>query len=348
MSSLRNQVLIGDVRTVLPSLPAASVDTVITSPPYFALRNYGVDAQIGLESTVDDWVNELRGVLREVARVLKPTGSMWLNLGDSFSHHTRIGAPPKSLLMGPERLALAMVEDGWIIRSKVVWAKTNPMPTSVRDRLSSTYEVIYFATRAANYFFDLDAIRIPHRSSLAGPSARAARRAASATRPKWAGPLAGSNSGLDGLKAIGLNGHPLGKNPGDVWSFPTSNYRGAHHAMFPIDLITRPLLATCPEKVCTNCGVPWQRSPTRRLGHLATVGELAPQCACRAGTRPGLALDPFVGAGTVAVAAERARRHWLGIEINDEYAFLARQRIDAERQQRDERAPPDTQAQRAG
>ena len=123
------------------------MDTVITSPPYYALRNYGVSKQIGLESNVDGWVSELRAVLRDVARVLKPTGSLWLNLGDTLSHHIRSGAPAKSLLLAPERLALAMIEDGWRIRSKVIWAKTNPMPTSVRDRLSCSYEVVYFATR---------------------------------------------------------------------------------------------------------------------------------------------------------------------------------------------------------
>lgn len=117
--------------------------------------------------------------------------------------------------------------------------------------------------------------------------------------------------------------------------------------MFPIGLITRPLLATCPERVCTTCGRPWERTRAERLGHLAVVGDLEPQCACGAAARPGLVLDPFIGAGTVAVAAERANRQWLGIEINEEYAALARQRIEAERVQREERAPPDVKTRRA-
>ena len=331
MSAPRNQLLVGDVRGILPTIPEASVDCVITSPPYFRLRNYGSKHQIGLEGSVDGWVDEMRVVLRGLARVLKPSGSLWLNLGDSFSRHDAAGAPPKSLLLGPERLALAMIEDNWIIRSKVIWAKTNPMPTSVQDRLSCTYELLYFATRSRHYFFDLDAIRIPHRSTLNGPSPAAARRAKRPTRPRWSGPLAGTNRGLDGMKAQGLSGHPLGKNPGDVWSFPTSNHRGGHHAMFPVDLITRPLLASCPERVCGHCGVPWARVRHQRERSSSTVQELQPGCACDAKTRPGLVLDPFMGAGTVAVAAQHHDRDWLGIELQPDFAQLARDRIEYER-----------------
>jgi DNA modification methylase len=334
VTARHNRLLIGDARQLLPTIADGSVDTVITSPPYFALRNYGVDGQLGLESSVDAWVAELRVVLDELARVLKPTGSLWLNLGDTYSRHDRDGAQPKSLLLGPERVALTMIETGWRIRSKVVWAKTNPMPTSIRDRLSCTYEVLYFATRSPKYFFDLDAIRVPHRSRRGGESVTSARRVATATRPEWAGPLAGSNKGLHDLKARGLVGHPLGKNPGDVWSLPTSNHRGVHHAMFPLDLITRPLLASCPERVCGACGMPWQRSPARQLGRLAVRGELDAQCSCRADTTPGLVLDPFMGAGTVAVAAEQHGRDWLGIELNADFATLARARLKSERQKR--------------
>ncbi len=334
MSGLRNRLLVGDARRLLPKMPAASVDCVITSPPYWALRNYDTDGQIGLEPTVDDWVNELRSVLRQVARVLKPSGSLWLNLGDTYSHHDRVGAPPKSLVLGPERLALAMLDDGWTIRNKVVWAKTNAMPISVRDRLACKYEVLYFATRSRHYYFDLDAIRVPHTSNMKHGSEAAARRAAVAKRPAWAGPLAGSNRGLDALKALGLTGHSLGKNPGDVWTYATSNFRGAHHATFPIDLITRPLLASCPEKVCADCGEPWQRQSEHPLAHTAVVGELQPECVCGTGSRPGVVLDPFMGAGTVGVAAEAHQRDWLGIEVNAEFAALANKRIEHERAKR--------------
>ena len=335
MTVPRDQLLVGDVRTLLPTIPDQAVDCVITSPPYYRLRNYDTPGQIGLEPSVDSWADELRVVLREVARVLKPTGSLWLNLGDSYSRDERFGALPKSLLLGPERLALAMVEDGWIIRSKIIWSKTNAMPTSVRDRLACTWEVFYLAVRSRAYFFDLDAIRIPHRSRLARPSEAARRRARIERRaPEWAGPLAGSNNGLDKLKARGLVGHPLGKNPGDVWTVPTSNFRGEHHAGFPLELIRTPLLAGCPERVCVECGAPWERTRARTIGQIAMTGELRAVCACGAGVRPGLVLDPFMGAGTVAVAAEDHGRDWLGIEISPAFARLARERINGERTKR--------------
>lgn len=332
----RNSVLIGDVRRRLAELPAASVDTVITSPPYFNLRDYGTPGQIGLEGTVDEWVNELRLVMRGIARVLKPTGSVWLNLGDTYSRHNRYGAPPKSLLLGPERLGLALIEDGWVIRSKVAWAKSNTMPASVRDRLSCTWEIVYLLTRERRYFFDLDAIRIPHRS--AQPKRRsddAAITESLSNRPQWAGPLAGNNAGLARMKAMGLVGHPLGKNPGDVWQLSASNYRGAHHATFPPGLVERPLLATCPERICSACGEPWQRQPARGHQGVMKPGELRASCACRAGWQPGLVLDPFFGAGTVGVVAEQLGRDWLGIELNPDYARLAQERIAEARTDRD-------------
>jgi site-specific DNA-methyltransferase (adenine-specific) len=332
VSGDRNRIIVGDARRVLATLPRASVDCIVTSPPYFALRNYGTSNQIGLEETVADWVGELRLVLRGLARILKPTGALWLNLGDSYSRQSRVGAPPKGLLLGPERLALAMIEDGWIIRNKIVWAKTNPMPISVRDRLSCTHEVLYFATRSPRYFFDLDAIRVPHRSTLQRPSAAAAARASLSKRPDWAGPLAGSSNGLDRTKAEGRVGHPLGKNPGDVWTFATSNVRNAHHALFPETLITRPLLVTCPQRVCARCGVPWQREQTDRERRDPVLGELRASCDCESGTRPGLVFDPFIGAGTTAVVAERHGRDWLGLEINTNFAEAAMRRIEAERQ----------------
>lgn len=335
MKGHRNKLLVGDARVLLPNVESASVDCVITSPPYYRLRNYGERDQIGLEPNVDGWVAELRGVLRELARVLKPTGSLWLNLGDTYSHHQREGAAPKSLLFGPERLALGMIEDGWTIRNKVVWAKPSSMPASVGDRLNYTSEVFYLAVRSQHYYFDLDAIRVPHRSRPSGRNASAAQRAAVATKPTWSGPRAGTNRGLHDLKARGLVGHPLGRNPGDVWTAATSSHPGVHHATFPADLIRRPLLASCPERVCATCGAPWERAPARTIGHLAVLGELEARCTCGAPTRPGLVFDPFMGAGTVAIAAEAHARNWLGIELSATFAQLAEKRIALTRAERD-------------
>jgi DNA modification methylase len=329
----RNQILDGDVRERLAELLPESVDCIVTSPPYFQLRDYGDPGQLGLEPAVDLWVASLRTVLGLAAKVLKPHGSLWLNLGDSYSRHLRFGARPKSLLAAPERLLLGLVEDGWIVRNKLIWAKPNPMPSPISDRLSCTYEVVYFLTRSPHYFFDLDAIRVSHRSRSNGN--RTARRQASLAN--YTGPLGGSHSGIDRLKRAGRVGHRLGKNPGDVWTLPTAGYRGAHFAVFPEALAERPILATCPERICVQCDRAWTR-PTRTFTVYTAegsrivrrVGALA-RCDCFAPSRPGVVLDPFLGSGTVGVVAERLGRDWLGIELNQAYRELAAQRIERAR-----------------
>ena len=352
----RNRILLGDVRDRLADLPAASVDTVITSPPYFQLRDYGIKGQLGLEASVDAWVNGLRLILNGLTRVLKPSGSLWLNLGDSYSRHTKYGAARKSLLLAPERLVLALAEDGWIVRSKVIWAKTNPMPHAVADRLSNTYDVVYFLTRSPTYYFDLDAIRLPHRS-LATTRRGGVYPPDRASAPLWR-QHGGGNRGLAAQKARGSVGHELGKNPGDVWSLPSANFAGGHFATFPPGLVERPLLATCPKLICDSCRTPFKRTsrarrdeigrdrrPMRReprVRHYSsryTVirdrGPLRRGCKCVAGARPGVVLDPFFGAGTVGLVAERQGRDWVGIEINPTYAKIADQRLAEDRAQRE-------------
>jgi DNA modification methylase len=317
MSAPRNTILVGDALTRLRELPAASVDCAVTSPPYFQLRDYGASGQLGLEPTVAGWVANLRDVCREVARVLVPTGSLWLNLGDSFSRHPKYGAPVKGLLLAPERLLLALAQDGWLVRTKVIWAKTNPMPSSVTDRLSLTYEVIYFLVRQRSYFFDLDAIREPHRSSGAKRA-----RVPQQQPPIGAGPLAATRGGLRRARATGEAGHPLGKNPGDVWPIATKGFRGAHFATFPPELARRPILATCPAVVCTACGE----------GRKVRTGTL--QCDCHAPARRGLVMDPFAGTATTCVVARDLGRDFLGIELNPAYVWLAEDRLGLERVRR--------------
>jgi site-specific DNA-methyltransferase (adenine-specific) len=317
----RRNFQIGDALDELRRLPDSSVDMVLTSPPYFRLRNYQHDNQIGLEPHVDDWVDQLSMVVAETGRVLVPTGTVWLNLGDTYATHPSQGAPRKSLLMAPERLALRLQQSGWTIRNKIIWAKPNPMPISVTDRLACTYEVVYVLARQPKYFFDLDSIRVPHRSQIGSPYA--------AGRPdeSWRGPNSDTASGLDALKAKGLVGHPLGKNPGDVWTIATSSFRGAHHATFPLALATRAIQAGCPEARCSVCRLPWRRRLIRKLGGTATRAALAATCTCKAPSEPGLVLDPFIGSGTTAVAAEELARDWLGIELNPNFAAMAERRI---------------------
>jgi site-specific DNA-methyltransferase (adenine-specific) len=345
----RRTILLGDATEQLRTLPAASIDCVISSPPYYQLRDYAAEGQLGLEATVDGWVKDLRSVFAELSRVMKPAASLWLNLGDSFSRHARYGAPPKSLLCAPERMLLALAADGWIVRGKVVWSKPNPLPNSVADRPNLTYEVVYFLVRSPRYFFDLNSIRQPHRSRSAHRGTTPVGKA-----PAWAGPLAGSQDGLRLARAADQPGHPLGKNPGSVWEIATQGFRGPHFATFPPALIRRPILATCPEAICTRCGTPWQRQvnvrripvgpPSNgpkprdpqvmrfkdRWHTVREVGELIP-CACDVPTVPGVVLDPFMGAGTVGVVAESLQRDWLGIEISPEFRDLAIRRIEQAR-----------------
>ncbi len=334
----RNQILVGDVRERLDDLPADSIDCVVTSPPYFQLRDYGTDEQIGLESHVDEWVEELRLVMRSLRRVVKGTGSVWLNLGDTYSRHAKYGAQSKSLLLGPERLALKLIDDGWHLRNKVVWAKRNTLPTGTKDRLACTWEVMYFLTPSPRYFFDLDAIRVPH---LTRPPVR--RRPARSKHGEendtsWRGTLSGKQDGLQAMKARGVIGHPLGKNPGDVLHLTVSNFRGRHHATFPESLVLRPLLATCPERVCVRCMAPWIREPYRTETHNGTPhavrGDFIPGCGCNDANRPGVVLDPFFGSGTVGVVAEAHGRDWIGVEINPAYAEIATKRIETARKGR--------------
>lgn len=329
MTVPRRTILLGDATTRLAQFPEASVDCVITSPPYFRLRDYQVDGQLGLEAHVDQWVTELMRALDEVARVLVPTGSLWLNLGDSYSTHAREGADRKSFLLGPERLALALSKRGWLIRNKIVWAKPNTTPTSVRDRLATKHEVIYLLTRSPTYFFDLDAIREPHCSARTRGRLEASDTPRTA-RPQWLGPNSDGDSGLRAMHRAGIVGHPLGKNPGDVWHIPVSTFRGAHFATYPERLVERMLLAGCPEQRCTGCHKPWTRE-LRRQGAKAERLRLAPTCECVLPAEPGLVLDPFMGAGTTALVAQRHGRDWLGIELNPTFRRMALDRLHAAR-----------------
>ena len=324
-----DRILVGDVRTRLREMESGSVDCVVTSPPYFRLRDYQQSGQLGLEATVQQWVANLVAVMDEIARVLKPTGTVWINVGDSYARHQDVGAPAKGLVLAPERLALGLADSGWRIRNRIAWVKPNPMPASVKDRLTCSWEHVYLLTRSRRYHFDLDAIRIPHRSRQPKEHDIPARRPRIV--PEWQGPLAGTNDGLDRMKAQGITGHSLGKNPGDVWTIASSNYRGAHFATFPEELVRRPIQAVCPERVCTSCGAPWSRAKARTIGHLAVIGELLATCTCGADWQPGLVLDPFMGSGTTAVVAERLGRRWLGIELNPEFVRLAEARIAAAR-----------------
>lgn len=316
----RNVVLECDAIQILHTLATDSVDCVVTSPPYFRARTYGAGAaELGAEDHVEDWVRALREVSAQIARVLVPTGSYWLNVGDLYSRHVRLGAPPKSLLLGPERLARRLLDDGWSVRNRVAWIKNAPLPSPVLDRLTNTWEYVYHLVRQRDYFYDLDAIREPLRS---------ARNPRSIPRVDVGlGLLAAPRIGLAKMAREGRTGHVLGKNPGDAWTLPTGRRVGGHIATFPEALVRRPILATAPLRVCTVCDRAWRRSK-RRVRFLAGTPQTRPlvPCGCGSPTRPGLVLDPFAGSGTTLKVARELGRDAIGIELNAAYAKVARER----------------------
>ncbi|MFT3714392.1 MAG: site-specific DNA-methyltransferase [Gordonia sp. (in: high G+C Gram-positive bacteria)] len=319
----RGEIRVGDATRELQRLPTGVIDQIVTSPPYFQLRDYAVEGQIGSERSIEDWVQHMLAVVDEAARVLVPTGTLWLNVGDTFSGHLRDGAARKSLLLGPERLALAMVARGWILRSKVVWHKPNPTPSSVRDRFTSSWEYVYVFALSPKYYFDLDSVRLPLKHSSTRPRRASAR---TRSREKWRGNRSSPAGGLARMHQQGIAGHPLGKNPGDVWSMAASRGHGDHHATFPVRLATRMIMAGCPERRCVKCRAPHTRA-IQRLGSTATRLALAPTCDCDAASEPGLVCDPFMGSGTTAVAATALNRDWFGIELNPQFAEFARTRM---------------------
>jgi DNA modification methylase len=317
----RNVVLEGDALTVLRTLAPESIDCVITSPPYLRARRYGAGPQeLGQESHVDDWAANLRAVSREIQRVLVPTGSYWLNLGDVYSRNAKLGAPEKSLLLGPERVVQALLADSWLVRNKVAWVKTTPMPSPVTDRLTNGWEYVYHLVKQPNYWYDLDAIRAPLVSGPRKPSTAVVAMTA-------LGELASPRIGLARLAAEGRSGHVLGKNPSDVWTLPPGRSVGGHRATFPEALVRRPIRATVPPVVCTACDRAWRRSK-RRVQFLADAPQPRPfvACGCHAPTRRGIVLDPFAGSGTTLRVARELRRDAVGIELHAGFAALARER----------------------
>ncbi len=319
------RIVHGDCREVLPTLPEDSFDCIVTSPPYWGLRDYGVAGQIGLEPTLDAYVETMVAVGRDLWRVLKREGTFWLNLGDSYAsawvcnRRNEIGSGslsagkradrPNRLVNGlkekdlcgvPWRVAFALQSDGWWLRSAIVWAKPNPMPESVTDRPTSAYEMVFLLTKAERYFYDADAIAEPASLNSHGainPNAGAKQESIGQNQggslgvkiDKQRGACtrhAGFNDRWDAMKkAEQCSGM---RNARNVWTIATQPYSGAHFATMPPDLAERCIKAGCPTG-----------------GHV---------------------LDPFGGAGTTGLVADRLVRNATLIELNPTYRELAADR----------------------
>lgn len=425
----------GHVLRRLREMPEQSVQTVVTSPPYWGLRDYGIEptvwggdsehdhewgdtlsvrettyggktrwqhvhngrgefqesradregwlrsevgqgrlcecgawlGSLGLEPSPELYVDHLVLLFREVRRVLRSDGTLWLNLGDSYANDAKWGGSSggkhvkalhgstgigrqrqfsglkgKDLVGVPWRAAFALQADGWWLRSDIIWAKPNPMPESVGDRPTKAHEYLFLLAKSARYFYDAEAIREPDsgqdhaRSVLEGqPSLEPSNGLASPHR---------------GLRTVdGRNG--LGRNKRSVWEIPTHPYSEAHFATFPPRLVEPCILAGAPEKACERCAAPWERIVERerpatqpagwreseRWGESHAPGDLSvvsrtaglrPQCDCTGAiSGPSVVLDPFAGSGTTGLVALQHGRSFVGIELNPRYAEMARERI---------------------
>jgi DNA modification methylase len=360
------RILVGDCRDRLRELAKASVHCVVTSPPYFFLRDYGVDGQLGLESTPDDYASELVDVFREVRRVLRDDGTVWLNLGDGFAGNggaSRWGhLKPKDLLGMPWRVAFALQANGWYLRSDIVWAKKNPMPESVRDRPTRGHEFVFLLTKNRRYFYDAEAVREPFAAATIKRIAQATFESQTGGAKDGLNPNRSARRALVNLKgramAPQLEDRPrktTGRNLRSVWHLGSEPFKGAHFATFPTRLVEPCIKAGTSEAgCCPGCGAPWRRvterestvgaargindsqfranvhgQPQRGNIHVtvATTGW-RPSCECADHEPvPCTVLDPFAGAGTTGLVADRLGRDALLIEINPQYAEMAAARI---------------------
>jgi site-specific DNA-methyltransferase (cytosine-N4-specific) len=378
-----NDILCGDALAVLKSLPSDYIQCVVTSPPYFRLRDYGVEGQIGLEETPQEYIAKLVEVFREVRRVLRHNGVCWINCGDTYAtplntenkvfgnpefngkrpsreltktpkRTTPPGFKPKDLMMIPARLAIALQDDGWYLRSDCIWHKPTAMPESVTDRPTSAHEHVFLLAKSEQYYYDADAIREPLKAKTFTTFGTKHREQGNDAL----GMVKSDNWGRtveERRPKLNTAGEIAGANKRNVWTVSSQPYADAHFATMPPKLVEPCILAGASPKACEHCLSPWtrmiERTPmiirngpksgnygSRTTDGLSgtmiapsearTVGWM-PTCKCKNNTGSGkcVILDPFMGAGTVGLVALQHSRNYLGIELNPTYIDLAKKRI---------------------
>ena len=289
------RLLFGDALEMLRLVQSESIDTCVTSPPYYGLRDYGVDGQIGLEKTPEQYIERLSAVFNEVRRVLKNDGTLWIVIADSYKD--------KSMLGIPWLLAFALHADGWYLRDDIIWVKPNPMPESVRDRCTKSYEHIFMLSKSPQYYFDSEAISEPTAESTTRRLSQNIDNQSGSSRAygkvngnmKAAAPRYGGNKytatpdKFNRTKSGGIYEYRPRRNKRNVWTVTTKPYKGAHFATYPPDLIE--------------------------------------PCILAGSRKGGVVLDPFLGSGTTAAVAEQLGREYIGIELNADNEPLIRERL---------------------
>jgi len=362
------KIIQGDCLETIKSLEDKSVNTCVTSPPYWGLRDYDEDKQLGLEDSPEEFVQNLVTLFSEIKRVLRDDGTVWLNLGDSYAgnnsrasnngragygteregvfNKTGQGLKNKDLVGIPWRVAFALQQDGWYLRQDIIWHKPNPMPESVTDRCTKAHEYIFLLTKSSNYYYDNEAIK------------------EKAVGERW-----GGNNPINTEKSKDLDNQFSGltrdrkmlyenRNKRSVWTVTTKPFKGAHFATFPMELIKPCVLAGCPEKACAECGEPYINKPIYEyndnisktsvthgkysnqetelkndaIDSKKVVGhKLEKQCDCDTNkTKRGVVLDPFGGSATTGILAEGNNRDSIMLELNPDYINIAKQRIQNE------------------
>lgn len=357
----------------MSELPDKSIQTVVTSPPYWGLRDYGIEGQLGLEPTPEEYVNNLVKVFREVKRVLRDDGTVWLNLGDSYANNAQagdkvfgnpefnknrpsrqstktvkkvvpIGLKHKDLVGIPWRVAFTLQQDGWYLRSDIIWHKPNAMPESVTDRPTKSHEYIFLLSKSQRYYYDGEAIKEPHEHPKITHMARYE-----------------NDDARQGSALVKMAGNsPTGRNKRSVWTVNTKPYKEAHFATFPEKLIEPCILAGASDKACEICGSPFERvvesesKPQGRSSQDVYTGQAyknpqsavwgkkrnlggdgndtkttgwQPTCKCECqGTGKSIVLDPFAGSGTTLWVSKKLGRKAIGYELSEKYCRLIQKR----------------------
>ena len=335
------RIYMGDVMERIKEIPDETVDTMITSPPYYALRNYGDDSQWGGEKTFKEYLAKMDKLMEEVRRVLKPTGTAWVNLGDTYSGSNKgVGSKehkesfifdekpdiietlkPKSRLGIPERFYINCIDNGWIARNNIVWYKHNSMPSSVKDRFTNKYESVFFFAKEKRYYFDLDAVRVPCELEYK-PSKKIINEKSSSSIQSNTNRLHRDRPGNTFFDDIAANRKYA--NVGGHDNAPGLTRNKSTGGFYPVGTPAKNPKGKNPGDIFEINNRPFPKA------HFATFPVDLPlkilKCAC---PKPnGVVLDTFFGAGTTALAAEELHLNWIGIELNDEYIQIALERLD--------------------